>query len=441
MISTIPELLLVLSLGLLLGGLITWLLAKFLWAGQSISKAEVQNQYVLREVHLALQQQADLYRDDLFDKEEEIKSLTAKLSGSEQTSLHLEEKLKNQQETAKALQERSKLEFENLANRILEEKTQKFTTQNQQQLKDLLTPLRENIKTFEDQIEKRFWEDTKDRISLKKEIEQLKALNLQLSEDANNLVNALKGDSKIQGDWGELRLELLLEKAGLVKDIHYMIQTSFKDEDGRQKRPDFIINLPEDKHLIVDSKVSLVAYEKFFQASNSKKKEKYIKAHLDSIRQHIKDLSSKNYQQLYQINSPDYLMLFIPIEPAFSLALQEDNKLFMDALDKNVVLVSTSTLLATMRTVSYIWKQEKQKNNVLEIARQSGVLYDKFCNFVADLRAIGNRLDQANKAYSDAMNKLTEARRPGDTLIGRAEKIRELGAKASKNLPKDLLDG
>ena len=431
--------LMLLLLGMLLGALISWLYLKY-QSADTVSKETLKEQYILKEVHTALQQQADLYRDDLFDKEEEIRILTAKLSSSEQIVHNLEDKMNYQEATISKLEERSKLEFENLANRILEEKTQKFTHQNQEQLSHILQPLKENIKTFESQIEKRFWEETKDRISLKKEIEHLKALNLQLSEDANNLVSALKGDSKIQGDWGEFRLELLLEKAGLSKEIHYTVQSSFKDEEGKHKRPDFIINLPEGKHLIIDSKVSLVAYEKYFQAIKHKKQDKHLKAHVDSIRQHIKDLSSKNYQQLYQINSPDYLLLFIPIEPAFSLALQEDSSLFMDALDRNIVLVSTSTLLATMRTVSFIWKQEKQKHNVLEIARQSGLLYDKFCAFVEDLKGIGYRLDQANTAYADALNKLSESKKFGDTLIGRAEKIKTLGAKASKSLPKDLLE-
>ncbi len=231
---------------------------------------------------------------------------------------------------------------------------------------------------------------------------------------------------------------MLLEKAGLQKDIHYQVQSSFKDQNGQQKRPDFIINLPEDKHLIVDSKVSLVAYEKYFNEEDPAEKQKYLKAHINSIRQHLKDLSSKNYQNLYQIHSPDYLLLFIPIEPAFAVAVQEDQRLFLDALDKNVVIVTTSTLLATMRTVSYIWKQEKQKRSVLEIARQSGMLYDKFVAFVDDLRQIGQRIEQTKASYHDAMNKLVDAKRPGDTMIGKAEKIRELGAKASKSLPEDL---
>jgi len=218
------------------------------------------------------------------------------------------------------------------------------------------------------------------------------------------------------------------------------VQTSFRDADGRQKRPDFIINLPDDKHLIIDSKVSLTAYERYFNAESNTEKQQHLRAHLESIRSHIRQLSRKNYQELYQINSPDYLMLFIPLEPAFAIALQEDQRLFVDALEQNIVPVTTSTLLATLRTVAFIWKQEKQKRSVQEIARQSGLLYDKFCGFVEDLRAIGLRIEHTQSAYADAMNKLVDSKKFGDTLIGRAERIKTLGARNTKQLPKELLD-
>lgn len=431
-----------LCFGFIMGAIISWIIAKYKFAADQnyLPPKELNERYVLKEVFHNLQTQADVQREDLQEKEQEYRNLMSQLAAKEQSIIHLEDKLHVQKEELDQLQQKFKTEFENIANRLLEEKSQKFTHQNQQQLKNILSPLQEKIKAFEEGIEKRFWEEAKDRISFQKEIEHLRNLNLQLSEDANNLVNALKGESKTQGDWGEFRLEMLLEKAGLVKDIHFQAQSSFKDDHGRDQRPDFIINLPDQKHLIIDSKVSLVAYEKFFNADKTKKKEKYIKAHLDSIRAHIKDLSSKNYQHLYQINSPDYILLFIPIEPAFSLAIQEEKQIFLDALDKNIVLVTGSTLLATMRTVSYIWKQDKQKRSVLEIARQSGLLYDKFCNFVNDLKVIGSKLDQARSVYDDAMNKLTEGKRYGDTLIGRAEKIKELGAKTSKALPEQLIN-
>ncbi len=283
-------------------------------------------------------------------------------------------------------------------------------------------------------------ENTKQRITLSEEIRHLRHLNEQLSQDANQLVSALKGDSKFQGDWGEFQLEVLLEKSGLEKGIHFVTQSSFKDNAGRQKRPDFIINLPENKNLIIDSKVSLKAYEAYFNCEVEEEQATYLKAHLDSLRSHIRDLSSKNYQRLYQINSPDYLLMFVPIEPALSLALQEDKSLFLDALDRNIVIVTSSTLLATMRTVSYIWKQDKQKKSVLEIARQSGLLYDKFVGFVTDLQEIGKKLDDARGAYDGAMNKLHTSKKYGDTILGRAKRIKELGANASKELPSDLLD-
>jgi DNA recombination protein RmuC len=321
---------------------------------------------------------------------------------------------------------------------LLEEKSQKFAQQNQVNMTQILDPLKEKIKSFEESVEKKYLDETKERFNLKKEIEQLRVMNQQLSSDAQNLVSALKGDNKAQGNWGEFQLEMLLEKAGLAKNVHFSTQTVLFDEDGNKKLPDFIVNLPEQKHLVIDSKVSLVAYERFFNCGDFEEQKLHLKHHVDSIRAHIKNLNSKNYQQLYQINSPDYLLLYIPIEPAFTVAMQEDSTLFTDALDKNIVIVTNSTLLATMRTVSFLWKQEKQKQNVIEIARQSGALYDKFCDFVEDLRRIGLRLDNARDAYDEAMHKLSDGKRYGDTLIGKAEKIKELGARASKVLPKEL---
>ena len=396
--DTLLPFLLFLILGLLIGSLTAWLIAKYRHRASSLSPEEVEKQFIRREIHEALQQQTDLYRDEALAKAEEITMLTGRLAAKEQLLFNLEDKLTSQKMDIARMQEKSRLEFENLANRLLEEKSQKFTDQNQKQLNDILHPLREKIKTFEEGVERRFLEETKDRVSLKKEIEQLRELNQQLSQDAGNLANALKGDNKTQGDWGEIQLEMLLQKAGLQKDLHYRVQNSFKDENGNTKRPDFVINLPDQKHLVIDSKVSLKAYEKYFNADTPEKGQKHLKAHVNSMRKHIKELNEKNYPNLYQIHSPDYLLMFVPIEPAFSTALQEDHQLFLDALDKNIVLVTTSTLLATMRTVSFIWKQEKQKRSVLEIARQSGLLYDKFCAFVDDLKSIGQRLEQTQSA-------------------------------------------
>ncbi len=429
-----------LLLGLLCGGLIGWLIGKIFLTKSHLSRRFVNINYVKKTDFERLQQQSLDLRDEVKEKEIQHLQFVREIAIADQENKQLKDKLAQQEWDAAEWHRKSIAEFENLANRIFEEKSQRFSNHNLSQLSGILLPLKERINAFEQQAAKRYLDETKDRVSLKKEIEQLRELNMKLSQDANNLVTALKGESKVQGDWGEMQLELLLQRAGLLKDIHYQAQVSFRDASGRQKRPDFVINLPESKHLVIDSKVSLRDYEKYFNAETDPLRKQYLKAHVTAIRQHIKNLASKNYQQLYQINSPDYLLLYIPMEAAFSVALQEDSKLFLDALDLNIVMVTNSTLLATLRTVSYIWKQEKQKNSVLEIARQSGLLYDKFCSFVEDLQTIGHRLDQASSSFHKAMNKLTEAERKGDTLIGKAEKIRELGAKTSKNLPDGLLN-
>ena len=421
-------------------GFILWLIFKNTFAKGFFFKQEIQQTHVSKDLFHALEAQKDAVRADVHEKEQTIIELNKIISAREQQVFHLEERLEEGLLETQKLQERSKIEFENLANRILAENSQKFSHQNNVQIQHILSPLREKINEFESSIQQKYMDETKERISLKKELEQLKLLNLQLSEDASNLVDALKGDSKTQGDWGELQLSTLLEKSGLTDGIHFSSQASYRDENGQLKRPDFIINLPDGKHLIIDSKVSLKAYEQYFNASDKRQKQTFLNLHIESIKNHIRDLASKNYTQLYQINTPDYLLMFIPIEPAFSAALQKSPNLYTDALERNVVLVTTSTLLATMRTVSFIWKQEKQKRNVLEIARQSGLLYDKFCGFIEDMRSIGLKLDDAQGAYSAAMNKLNDSRKYGDTLIGRAQRIKELGAKTSKALPNELLE-
>lgn len=378
-------------------------------------------------------------REELSKKDGELRQAEIRLAAEIEKNRNLEGRLAEQAGNFEELRQQSQLSFENAANRLLEEKSQRFAQQNQTQIQDILTPLREKIREFEAQMEKKFLEDAKDKLTLKLAIEQLRDLNAQLSDDATRLATALKGDNKAQGDWGEYQLELLLERSGLEKDTHFQLQPSFKDEEGRDKRPDCILFLPGEKHLIIDSKVSLVAYERFYNSDDEDERRQYLRAHVDSIRQHVKGLSEKQYPQLSQLQAPDYTLLFVPLEGAFTTALREDQRLFLDALEKNIVMVTSSTLLATLRTVSYIWKQEKQKNSVMEIARQGGLLYDKFAAFVEDLRSLGQKLDAAQGSYQDAMNKLTEGKKAGDTLVGRAERIRQLGAKTSKSLPADLL--
>lgn len=390
-----------------------------------------------------LQQTSEIAENNFIEKEKELKeqqkekenlivSNTNKISEINQ----LKEKLSENKSEIEKLQEKFTKEFENLANKILEEKSNKFTEQNKENLKGILNPLQEKIKTFEDKVEKTHKESIDYHAALRQQILGLKELNQQMSKETINLTKALKGDSKTQGDWGETQLELLLEKANLTKDIHYSTQGGFRDEHGKIKKPDFIINLPENRHLIVDSKVSLTAYEKYFSEENEEKKDDYLKKHIDSIRKHFKELGDKKYDTLYEINSPDYVLMFVPIEPALLLALNKVNNLYLEALDKNVVLVSTSTLLATLSTVSSMWRQENQKRNVIEIAKQAGALYDQFVNLTNDLIKVGNQLKTVQGSYDSSMKKLTGK----GNLIRKVEKIKELGATTSKNMNQNLLD-
>jgi len=425
----------------LLGGILIILLVFMILRQQAGNANQFpdKEQFVPRELYDAILEDAERLRTELHSKEREIRDAHAQLAAREQQLYHLEENFRNQKAEVEQLQIRFKTEFENIANRLLEEKSIRFTAQNAQQLQTVLTPLREKIKEFEENVDRKFLEETREKTSLKKELEQLTQLNQQLSQDAHNLTSALKGQNKMQGDWGEMQLETLLEKSGLQKGIHFLSQATFRDEDGAAKRPDFVIQLPENKQLIVDSKVSLTAFERYFNAVDTTEREQHLKAHVTSLRSHVDNLSRTNYQTLYSINTPDYMLLFVPLEGALTAASQADPRLFTDALERNIVIVTTSSLLATLRTVAHLWKQEKQTKSVLEIARQSGLLYDKFVAFVEDLRTIGARLDNARSAYDDAMHKLTNAGRPGDTLIGKAEKIKELGARATKSLPIELL--
>ena len=424
---------------LLLGGILLILLVVAIQRRPPAPVA-VTGEFVPKELYDTIFSQNEALRAELAEREQETRDALAQLAAREQQIFHLENTLQTQKAEVEQLQARFKTEFENIANRLLEEKSQRFTEQNAQQLHQILGPLKEKIKEFEENVERKFLEETREKTSLKKELELLFQLNQQLSHDAHNLANALKGQSKMQGDWGELQLEMLLEKSGLQRDVHFLVQATFRDDEGAAKRPDLIIQLPGNKHLVIDSKVSLTAFERYFNTDDPAERDQHLKAHITSLRSHVENLSRTNYQMLYQINTPDYLLLFVPLEGALSIAVQSDPQLFTDALERNIVIVTTSSLLATLRTVSHLWRQEKQARSVLEIARQSGLLYDKFVAFVEDLKTIGGRLDSARVAYDDAMRKLANAARPGDTLIGKAEKIRELGARATKSLPQDLVE-
>jgi DNA recombination protein RmuC len=341
------------------------------------------------------------------------------------------ERLSDQEKSIQEIQKKFQLEFQNIAGKLLEEKSQKFVETNKTNLDILLNPLKENIKAFEEKVDKVYNMEAAERNTLKGVISQLMELNKLISNEAQNLTKALKGDSKKQGNWGEVILERVLERSGLVKDREYRMQVSLTSENGGRLQPDVIVDLPDEKHIIIDSKVSLVAYERLVSCETEEERKLYSKAHVESIRGHVNDLSSKNYHALYQINSPDFVLLFVPIESSFSFAVQIDAELFSFAWEKRVVIVSPSTLLATLRTISSIWKQERQNRNVLEIARLSGTMYDKFVNFINDMESIGKNIKQTQAAYDGAMNKLIEG---NGSLSKTADKIKNLGAKATKQL-------
>ncbi len=424
--------------GIALGAIFTYIICMRLQQRQTIDTSQYLSRETVAQLREDTQMQIDRLTDDLQEKQIELRDYAAKAAALQQHNQGLEQLLDTQKIEVAALQTQFQTEFERVANRLLEEKSERFSLHNQQQISNIVAPLRERLLEFEARAERSAQVEMTERVSLRKELELLRDLNTQLSADALQLTNALKGDSKTQGDWGEFRLELLLEKSGLTRDIHFKKQSSFKDDEGKDKRPDFIIYLPDDKQLIIDSKVSLTAYEQWFNSVDDLTRDRALRQHTDSLRRHIRDLSGKRYEQLYQINSPDYLLLFVPIESAYSVALQNDPTLLTDALERNIVVVTTSTLLATLRTVAFIWKQEKQSQNVLEIARQSGKLYDKLVGFIEDLQSVGRQLDQAQTAYQSAFNKLNQSAKFGDTVIGRAERIRELGANATKRLNKNL---
>ncbi len=328
-------------------------------------------------------------------------------------------------------------QFKNLANEILEDKSKRFSEQNAASLDALLKPLQTKLSEFKEQVSNSYGNEARERFALKSEIERLANLNLRMSDETRSLTQALKGDSKVQGNWGELVLESILESSGLRKGEEYLVQDSHTLTDGSRLQPDVVVKLPEGRSLVVDSKVSITAYARHAETTDPLIAERELAAHIQSLRQHIQGLSSKNYSSLYGIGSVDFVLMFVPIEPAFLLALKTAPNLYQEALAKNIVLVCPSTLMATLRTVAHLWRQDHQNRNALEIAKQCGTLYDKFVGFVDDLEKLGQRLDQAQGSYHDAFNKLKSGK---GNLIRTAEKVRELGVKPSKNLSAPLLE-
>ncbi|MFA5782780.1 MAG: DNA recombination protein RmuC [Bacteroidales bacterium] len=373
-------------------------------------------------------------------KQEQEKTLeqSNRLTKAEVEYGNLREKLDTQKTELEDLQKKFTTEFENIANKILKTHSQEFTQVNLKNIGDILNPLREKIGDFEKKVNEAYDKELRDKIGLREEIKKLYEMNSRISEEANNLTKALKGDSKKQGNWGEMVLDKIMERSGLTKGNEYETQVSVSNDEGKRIQPDVIVFLPDKKHIIIDSKVSLVAYEKYVNASSEEERQQYMRDHIASIRNHIKGLSEKNYQSAKGINSPDFVLLFIPIESSFGVAVQADQQLFNDAWDNKIVIVSPSTLLATLKTIASIWKQENQTRNAIEIARQGGALYDKFVGFVDDLEKVGKNIEQLQNTYKDAMDKLQTGK---GNLVNKAETIRKLGVKTSKQLSEKYLDG
>ncbi len=363
-------------------------------------------------------------------------SLVIQLTKKEVDFENLWQRNKEQKEEVEKLQEKFTKEFENLANKILDEKSSKFTEQNKENMKNILSPLQDKIHLFEKKVEDTHKESIDYHAALRQQILGLKEMNLQMSKETLNLTKALKGDSKMQGNWGELILERVLEKSGLEKDREYFVQQSHTNSEGNRVFPDVVINLPDGKKMIVDSKVSLTAYEKYINEEDDTLKSSFLKEHVNSIKRHVEQLGDKNYHDLYQIESPDFVLLFIPMEPAFALALNDDTALYNKAFEKNIIIVTPSTLLATLRTIDSMWTNQKQQENAFEIARQAGALYDKFEGFVADLIKVGKKIDESKGEYQGAMNKLVDG---SGNLIKRVENLKKMGAKTQKSIPENIL--
>jgi DNA recombination protein RmuC len=416
--------------GLALGWLAAqWLAARRLGLVRSDSTA-----HAARSEHLA--SELENSRAELAAARVRIEDLSTRLARAESGRASLEQRLAEEEARLGEIQTQFRAEFENLANRILEEKSAKFLTQNSEHLTTLLDPLRQRLGEFRDRIETIHTEEVQSTAALREQLAQLKDLNRRMTDEAGALTRALKGESKTQGSWGELILERILEKSGLQKGVEYDTQAGFRGEDGARFLPDVVIHLPEGRHLVIDAKVSLTAYERYVNADTEPARQGALREHATSVRRHIEELSRKDYPSLSELQSPDFVLMFIPVEPALHLALQQDGALFGDAFDRNVVLVSSSTLLITLRAVESVWRRQKQTLNALEIARQAGNLHDQFVLFAESLQEVGQRLDQARVSYDQAVARLSTGR---GNLVRRTLELEKLGARAERQIPSPLV--
>lgn len=412
----------------IIGFIIGWFITKIL---HKVPIAALQDRIANLEKDLAeSQHQSHALQEKHLQVSKELATALAHNS-------YLEQKIAEQGQSVEQLQSQLTIHFKNLANELLEEKSKKFSSDSQRQMEQLLTPLSDKIKTFAQQVTQYNQESLERNVALRTELKQLHDLNLKITQEAEGLTKALKGDSKLQGGWGEFILENILAQSGLVKNREYVIQPSITTEDGQRLQPDVIINLPEGRNIVIDAKVSLMHYEQFFNNEHAPERAFHLKQHIHSIRRHIKTLSEKRYQSLYNLQGLDFVLMFIPIEPAFALAVQEEVILFNEAYERNIVIVSPSNLIATLRTIANLWRQAYQNQNALEIATQGGALYDKFVAFVEDIKSIGRQLDLTQKNYLEATKKLYDGK---GSLVSRAQKMKLLGARTSKVLDQQLID-
>ncbi len=421
------NLLIFLLSGIIAGALVSWLILSLRKKGGKESDSLLTSR---------LEEELDVLQNNLVEKEKEILSLTGKLAARDENVVHLEDKLTTQKKEIVEVQERMQKEFRLMANEILSDNSEKFTKANREKLDEVLKPFNENLKEFKKKVEDTYEKEADQRRSLKEEVKRLAEMNLMIGEEAKALTKALKGDSKTQGNWGEMILETILENSGLEKGREFFVQESYESDERRRLQPDIIVKYPGDRSIIIDSKVSLTAYERYIDVPEEQK-ESELKAHLVSIKKHIKELSEKNYQDHYSINTLDFVMMFMPVEPAYLLAIQADNNLWQYAYEKRILLISPTNLIAALKLIHSMWSQEKQTKHVMEIATQGGALYDDFVMLAERLLKLGKRIDDTQTSYDETMKKLKTGK---GNLIGRVEKLNKLGARAKKSMPEAFRD-